>query len=108
MRSPGVAAVLAILRSSATGGRVSSTSAVDAGNDRCLMPARLCVTSRALIAYERLGAGLHADDRWPVNPELFISYASGDIVRAAALHPHLNAQGFCVWFDAPDARLLVA
>jgi hypothetical protein len=39
-----------------------------------------------------------ADDR-PEDPELFISYASGDLDRAAALHALLVAQGFRVWFD---------
>jgi hypothetical protein len=38
------------------------------------------------------------DDR-PANPELFISYASGDLDRAAALHARLAAEGFRVWFD---------
>jgi hypothetical protein len=32
-------------------------------------------------------------------PELFISYASPDIDRAAALHAHLVAAGFSIWFD---------
>jgi hypothetical protein len=39
-----------------------------------------------------------ADDR-PEHPELFISYASGDLHRAAALHAGLSAQGLRVWFD---------
>ena len=39
-----------------------------------------------------------ADDR-PERPELFISYASGDLDRAAALHIRLVAEGFRVWFD---------
>jgi len=38
------------------------------------------------------------DDR-PENPELFISYASGDLDRAAALHARLAAEGRTVWFD---------
>ncbi len=38
------------------------------------------------------------DDR-PEKPELFISYASGDVARAAALHARLAAAGFVVWFD---------
>jgi tetratricopeptide (TPR) repeat protein len=38
------------------------------------------------------------DDR-PEHPELFISYASGDLDRAAALHTRLAAEGFRVWFD---------
>jgi len=38
------------------------------------------------------------DDR-PDHPELFISYASGDLDRAAALHARLVAEGFRVWFD---------
>jgi hypothetical protein len=38
------------------------------------------------------------DDR-PERPKLFISYASGDLVRAAALHALLAAEGFCVWFN---------
>jgi tetratricopeptide (TPR) repeat protein len=38
------------------------------------------------------------DDR-PEHPELFISYASGDLARAAALHARLAAEGFRVWFD---------
>jgi tetratricopeptide (TPR) repeat protein len=39
-----------------------------------------------------------ADDR-PERPELFISYASADLDRAAALHALLAAEGFRVWFD---------
>ena len=39
-----------------------------------------------------------ADER-PEHPELFISYASGDLDRAAALHARLVAAGFRVWFD---------
>jgi hypothetical protein len=39
-----------------------------------------------------------ADDR-PEHPELFISYASGDLDRAATLHRLLAAEGFRVWFD---------
>src|ERR1700738_2328468 len=39
----------------------------------------------------------------PENPELFISYASADRDRAAALHARLTAAGFRVWFD--KARL---
>jgi hypothetical protein len=39
-----------------------------------------------------------ADDR-PEHPQLFISYASGDLHRAAALHALLAAEGFRVWFD---------
>jgi hypothetical protein len=39
-----------------------------------------------------------ADDR-PERPELFISYASGDLDRADALHTRLAAEGFRVWFD---------
>jgi tetratricopeptide (TPR) repeat protein len=35
----------------------------------------------------------------PANPELFISYASGDLDHAAALHTRLAADGFRVWFD---------
>jgi tetratricopeptide (TPR) repeat protein len=46
---------------------------------------------------------LQANDHRPENPELFISYASGDIDRAAALYARLTALGFCVWFD--NARL---
>jgi hypothetical protein len=42
------------------------------------------------------------DDR-PPNPELFISYASGDLDRASVLHTRLVAEGFTVWFD--KARL---
>jgi len=38
------------------------------------------------------------DDR-PERPELFISYASPDLDRAAALHTRLAAEGFRVWFD---------
>ena len=38
------------------------------------------------------------DDR-PENPELFISYASGDLDRAAALYARLAAEGRTVWFD---------
>jgi tetratricopeptide (TPR) repeat protein len=38
------------------------------------------------------------DDR-PEHPELFISYASGDLDRAAALHALLVSDGFRVWFD---------
>jgi hypothetical protein len=38
------------------------------------------------------------DDR-PEDPELFISYASGDLDRAAILHARLTAEGFHVWFD---------
>ena len=38
------------------------------------------------------------DDR-PENPELFISYASGDLDRAAVLHDRLVKDGFRVWFD---------
>jgi hypothetical protein len=39
-----------------------------------------------------------ADDR-AEHPELFISYASGDLAPAAALHALLAAEGFRVWFD---------
>jgi len=39
-----------------------------------------------------------ADDR-PRNPDLFISYASSDLNRAAGLHRRLAAEGFRVWFD---------
>ena len=39
-----------------------------------------------------------ADDR-PEHPELFISYASGDLDRAVALHALLVAEGLHVWFD---------
>jgi len=42
------------------------------------------------------------DDR-PEHPELFISYASGDLARAAALQARLVAEGHAVWFD--KARL---
>jgi len=42
------------------------------------------------------------DDR-PENPQLFISYASCDLPRAAALHARLKVEGFRVWFD--KARL---
>jgi hypothetical protein len=38
------------------------------------------------------------DDR-SANPELFVSYASSDLDRAAALHARLAAEGFRVWFD---------
>jgi tetratricopeptide (TPR) repeat protein len=44
-----------------------------------------------------------ADDR-PAHPELFISYASGDRARAAALHARLVEAGHTVWFDR--ARLI--
>ena len=44
-----------------------------------------------------------AADNRPINPEIFISYASGDLDRAAALHARLSAEGFRVWFD--KARL---
>jgi len=44
-------------------------------------------------------AGSEAEDDRPENPELFISYASSDLNRAAALQAHLAAEGFCVWFD---------
>jgi hypothetical protein len=37
-------------------------------------------------------------------PQLFISYASGDVARAEALHARLTAAGFEVWFD--QARLV--
>ncbi len=43
------------------------------------------------------------DDR-PAHPQLFISYASGDRARAAALHARLVAEGHTVWFDR--ARLI--
>jgi hypothetical protein len=36
-------------------------------------------------------------------PQVFISYASGDLARAQALHAQLTAAGFEVWFD--KARL---
>jgi hypothetical protein len=36
-------------------------------------------------------------------PDVFISYASDDVTRAAALHARLVAAGFAVWFD--KARL---
>jgi predicted esterase len=36
-------------------------------------------------------------------PQVFISYASDDVARAAALHARLTAAGFEVWFD--KARL---
>jgi hypothetical protein len=45
-----------------------------------------------------LPASPAGDDR-PEHPELFISYASGDVDRAAALHTRLVAEGFRVWFD---------
>ena len=38
------------------------------------------------------------DDR-PEHPQLFISYASGDLDRAAVLHDRLVKDGFRVWFD---------
>jgi hypothetical protein len=41
----------------------------------------------------------HAADDRPEHPELFISYASGDLDRATALHRVLAAEGFRVWFD---------
>src|SRR5271166_3158485 len=37
------------------------------------------------------------------SPQVFISYASDDVARAAALHARLTAAGFEVWFD--KARL---
>jgi hypothetical protein len=37
-------------------------------------------------------------------PQVFISYASGDVARAAALHARLTAAVFEVWFD--KARLV--
>ena len=40
-----------------------------------------------------------AEDHRPAHPELFISYASGDLVRATTLHARLVAEGFRVWFD---------
>jgi hypothetical protein len=42
---------------------------------------------------------LRGEDNRPENPELFISHASGDLERAAALHARLTAGGFRVWFD---------
>src|SRR5215469_216823 len=41
----------------------------------------------------------HAEDDRPEHTELFISYASGDLARATALHALLAAEGFRVWFD---------
>ena len=38
-------------------------------------------------------------DSQPEYPELFISYASSDLDRAATLHRLLAAEGFRVWFD---------
>jgi hypothetical protein len=46
-----------------------------------------------------VAADLQAENDPAENPELFISYASGDLDRAAALHAHLAAEGFRVWFD---------
>jgi hypothetical protein len=40
-----------------------------------------------------------AQDHRPEHPELFISYASADVDRAAALHTRFAAEGFRVWFD---------
>jgi tetratricopeptide (TPR) repeat protein len=42
---------------------------------------------------------LRTEDDRPENPELFISYASGDRARAASLHARLVVEGFRVWFD---------
>jgi TIR domain len=42
-------------------------------------------------------------DLAPENPQVFISYAAGDVARAEALHARLVAAGFAVWFD--KARL---
>ena len=39
-----------------------------------------------------------ADNR-AEHPELFISYASGDLARATVLHARLASTGFRVWFD---------
>jgi hypothetical protein len=47
--------------------------------------------------------GQQARDDRPGNPELFISYASADLGRAAPLHARFAAEGFRVWFD--KARL---
>jgi hypothetical protein len=44
------------------------------------------------------GPAQAADDR-PEDPELFISYVSGDLACATALHARLAAEGFRVWFD---------
>jgi len=43
------------------------------------------------------------DEPHPAAAEIFISYAAGDVARAAALHARLKAAGFAVWFD--KARL---
>ncbi len=49
-----------------------------------------------------------ADGHRPENPELFISYASGDIDQAA-LHGHLTTQGFAFGsITPPHARLRLA
>ena len=42
---------------------------------------------------------LQTEGERPEHPELFISYASGDLDRAAALHARLVAAGLTVWFD---------
>ncbi len=42
---------------------------------------------------------LPTDDDRPENPELFISYASGDLDRATTLHARLIVDGRRVWFD---------
>ena len=45
-----------------------------------------------------------ATDSRPAAPQLFISYASADLDRAAALHARLQAAGFAVWFDKARLR----
>lgn len=45
-----------------------------------------------------------AEENRPSHPELFVSYASADLDRAAALHARLAAKGFRVWFDKARLR----
>ena len=86
-------------------GRVSPASAVDLGNDGYAAAGPVKRNVMSIAANESTGADGHR----PENPELFISYASGDIDQTAALHGHLTAQGFVFGsITPPDARLRLA
>jgi tetratricopeptide (TPR) repeat protein len=47
---------------------------------------------------------LDLDEDRPAAPDVFISYASADVERAAALHARLKAAGLVVWFDKAHLR----
>jgi TIR domain len=59
---------------------------------------RASYAHRATVTRSRVPPS--ADVHRSVEPaELFISYASADLAHAEALHRHLAAAGFGVWFD---------